>query len=164
MSLTTEQRDDLVRRYTEGPALFRAALARIPAAALRWQPGPGKWSAHQVVVHCADSETNAAMRIRYLLAEKSPSIMGYDQDTWAEVLDYDAHPIEVALTTIDAVRANTVPLLRRQPASAWMRAGTHTESGTYSAETWLQVYAGHLETHARQLERNLAAWQAKART
>jgi hypothetical protein len=162
VSLTTEQRDELIRHYAEGPARFRAALARIPAEALRFRPGPGKWSAHQVVVHCADSETNAAMRIRFVLAEKSPTIMGYDQDTWAEVLDYETHPVELALATIDAVRANTLPLLRRQAAPAWMRAGTHTESGPYSAETWLQVYASHLETHARQLERNLAAWKAKA--
>jgi len=28
------------------------------------------------------------------------------------------------------------------------------------AEDWLRIYAGHLETHTRQLERNLAAWQA----
>ncbi len=163
MSLTTEQRDDLIRRYAAGPARLRAALARIPADALRWRPEPGKWSAHQVIVHCADSETNAAMRIRFVLAEKSPTIMGYDQDTWAEVLDYEAHPIDAALTVIDAVRANTLPLLRRQPAAAWMRSGTHTESGAYSAETWLQVYAGHLETHTRQLERNLTAWQARTR-
>ena len=51
-------------------------------------PGAGKWSVHEVVVHCADSETNAALRIRYLIAEKEPLIVGYDQDAWARVFDY----------------------------------------------------------------------------
>ena len=159
MSLTAAERDDLIRRYAAGPALLRTALGKIPAQALQWRPAAGKWSAHEVVVHCADSETNSHMRIRYLVGERQPMIFGYDQDAWAETFDYHAHPLETALATVDAVRANTVPLLRRLPESAWAKAGTHSESGPYSAADWLRVYAGHLETHARQLERNLAAWR-----
>lgn len=160
MSLTVAQRDELIQRYAAGPARLRTALGKIPAPALQWRPAPGKWSAHEVVVHCADSETNSHMRIRYLVGESQPMIFGYDQDVWAKVFDYHAHPLDAALTTVDAVRANTVPLLRRLPESAWAKAGTHSEAGPYSAEDWLRVYADHLETHSRQLERNLAAWQA----
>ena len=70
-------------------------------------------------------------------------------------------PLEPALATVEAVRAHTVALLRRLPEAAWAREGTHSQSGRYSAETWLEVYAEHLEKHARQIERNLAAWEAK---
>jgi hypothetical protein len=59
------------------------------------------------------------------------------------------------------VRANTVPLLRRTSDAAWARMGTHSESGRYGAEDWLRSYAEHLETHTRQLERNLAAWNTR---
>ena len=163
MSLTEEQRDELIRSYAAGPGRLRAMLAKIPADALKWRPAAGKWSAHEVVVHCADSETNAHMRIRYLVAEKQPVIHGYDQDVWAVVFDYHAHPLDAALATIDAVHANTVPMLRHLPESAWAKAGTHTESGRYTAEDWLRSYGRHLEVHTRQIERNLAAWQAAAR-
>jgi hypothetical protein len=163
MSATTAQRQELIQQYADGPARLRAALERVPRAALQWRPAAGKWSAHEVVVHCADSEMNAALRIRYVLAEKKPTIVGYEQDVWAEALDYHAHPLDAALAAVTAARANTVPLLRRLPESAWARAGTHTESGPYSADDWLRIYAAHLETHARQIERNLAAWQAKPR-
>jgi hypothetical protein len=132
----------------------------VPEAARRWRPAPGKWSVHEVIVHCADSETNAAMRIRYVFAEKQPAIIGYDQDGWARDLDYASHPLEPALATVEAVRANTVPLLRQIPEAAWQRSGTHTEMGRYGAEQWLQIYAVHLEAHTRQIERNLAAWKA----
>ena len=64
---------------------------------------------------------------------------------------------------MDAVRANTVPLLRRMSDEDWKREGSHSESGRYSAETWLDVYALHLEKHAGQIERNLAQWQAQNR-
>lgn len=129
---------------------------------LQWRPAPGKWSAHEVVVHCADSETNAAMRIRYLTAESQPRIMGYDQDTWAQLFDYHAHPLDLALTTVATVRANTVPLLRRLADAAWTRPGTHSEVGAYNGDDWLRSYASHLTVHTRQIERNLVAWRAQS--
>ncbi len=156
-----EERDTLIAQYAAGPDRLEAALAEVPAEARQWRPAPGKWSAHEVIVHCADSETNSHMRLRYLLGADRPVIQGYDQDHWARVFDYHAHPLEPALAAVRAVRANTVPLLRRMTDAEWAREGTHTESGRYSAEDWLRIYAEHLEVHAAQLRRILAAWKAK---
>jgi hypothetical protein len=156
--MTATERQALIARYAEGPALLRRTLARVPAEMMQWRPGPGKWSVHEVIIHCADSESNAHLRIRYLVAEATPVIIGYDQDRWAQVLDYHALPLEPALATIDAVRANTMPLLRRLTDADWAKAGTHTESGRYSATDWLHSYGEHLEVHSRQIERNLSAW------
>ena len=156
--MTPSNAAPLIRRYAEGPARLRAALSKVPADALQWRPAPGKWSVHEVILHCADSETNAHMRIRYLLAETDPLIVGYDQDRWAGALDYHSLPLEPALATIEAVRNNTIPLLRRLTEAAWRRTGRHTESGPYGVEQWLKIYADHLEVHARQIERNLGAW------
>jgi hypothetical protein len=44
-----------------------------------------------------------------------------------------------------------------------VKTGRHTESGAYGTEAWLQIYADHLENHARQIENNLAAWQKTQR-
>lgn len=154
----TSTRDDLIRRYAQGPALLRKTLEKVPPEALRFRPAPGKWSVHEVIIHCADSETNAHMRIRYLVGEANPMIMGYDQDQWARAFDYHSLPLEPALATIDAVRANTVPLLVSLTESAWKKTGTHSEVGAYGAEKWLETYGEHLEVHARQIERNVEAW------
>ncbi len=161
MPLSAAEHTALIDRYERGPALLKAALAKFPPEALQWRPAPGKWSAHEVIVHCADAETNSHGRIRYVLAEEQPVIQGYDQARWARELDYHQLPMAAALATVEAVRANTVPLLRRTSDAAWARMGTHTESGRYGAEDWLRAYAEHLETHTRQLERNLAAWNTR---
>lgn len=158
--LTADERAILIERYASGPDRLRAALALIPDEARRWCPAPRAWSAHEVIVHCADSETNSAARIRYLLTEDDALILGYDEAHWAIALDYHALPLEPALATIAAVRANTVPLLLGLPEAAWARAGRHSDSGRYSAEDWLRIYAEHLELHAEQLRNNLAAWRA----
>jgi hypothetical protein len=158
--MTGEERKALIAQYDRGPRRLREALAKVPAGALTWRPRAGEWSAHEIVLHCADSETNAVARIRYLLAEDRPTIVGYDQDRWAQVLEYHALPLEPALLTVEAVRANAVPLLQRLPDAAWTSEGTHTESGRYSAEDWLRTYAEHLHLHARQIEDNVAAWKS----
>lgn len=161
MAYSKSERESLIRRYEEGPARLKAAWEKVPAEARKWRPAEGKWSAHEVVCHAADSETNAYARIRFLAAEDSPpTILGYDQARWAKELDYHSKPVEPAMATVEAVRANTVPLLRAMPESKWTRQGTHTESGPYTAEDWLRIYAEHLEKHTGQIERNMAAWKA----
>ena len=90
-------------------------------------------------------------------------VLAYDEAHWAVTFDYHAHPLEPALATVDAVRANTVALIRRLPESAWTRVGRHTASGRYGAEDWLRIYAAHLEEHAAQIEANVAAWKTRAR-
>jgi hypothetical protein len=159
MPLTASERESLIRRYEEGAATLRRAWERVPAEARQWRPAEGKWSAHEVVCHTADSESNGSLRIRYLVAEPNPTIVGYDQAVWAKVFDYHAAPVEPAMATVEAVRASTAALLRRLPEKAWASVGTHTESGRYTAEDWLKTYAEHLEKHSRQIERNLEAWK-----
>ena len=161
MPYTPAERQEMIRRYEEGPSKLKAALSKVPREARKWRPAPEKWSVHEVICHCADSETNGAGRIRYLVAEQKPLLVGYDQDRWAKDLDYYSAPLEPALAAVEAVRANTAPLLRRLPEKAWSASGRHTEAGTYTAEDWLKTYAEHLEIHARQIERNLEAWRAE---
>ena len=160
--MDASEREAWIVRYEDGPRLLEATLGKVPSQALKFRPAPGKWTVHEVVVHCADSETNAAGRIRYLAAEKDPLVIGYDQDLWATALTYHEHPLELALATIKAVRANTTPLLRRLPEAAWKRMGRHSEVGAFGSEDWLRSYGEHLEVHSRQIERNLAAWRAQA--
>ena len=159
--MTAAERQALIGQYAAGPARLRAALATVPAEAMQWRPKPGEWSAHEVAVHCADSETNSYCRIRYVLAEPDPVIVGYDQERWARDFDYHALPVETALATVAAVRGSTVPLLRLLTEADWGKRGRHTESGPYGAEDWLRIYADHLEGHARQIEANVAAWRAR---
>jgi hypothetical protein len=159
--LSRDEREARIAQYEAGPAVLRAAFERVPPEARQWRPAPGEWSAHEVVVHCADSETNAHGRIRYLAAEPEPLIVGYDEAVWAVVLDYHARPLEPAFATVAAVRANTAALIRACPEAVWGRVGRHTQSGAFSAEDWLRVYGVHLHEHADQIAANLAAWERR---
>ena len=161
--LSPEQREALIVEYEKGAVLLRTAWSGVPEEAKRFRPAPDKWSAHEVVIHCADSETYAATRIRLLVAEKEPLIVGYDQDAWARTFDYHSQSADRALRTVEAVRTGTVPLLRSFTEADWAKEGRHTESGPYNACDWLKSYGAHLAGHARQIGRNLAAFNAANR-
>jgi hypothetical protein len=158
--VTPAERSALIARYAEGPARLRTALESTPPEMRKWRPQPGEFSVHEIIVHCADSETNSHGRIRYLLAEEAPTITGYDPDNWARAFNYLDHPIEAAMAAVDAVRANTVPVIRAASDEDWAKCGTHSESGAYSAEDWLRIYAAHCHEHADQITEVLATWRA----
>src|SRR5256885_16169663 len=99
------------------------------------------------------------MRLRYLLAEPDPLIVGYDQDRWAKRFDYHAHPIDAALATVTAVRANTVPLLQRATEQDWRRVAGHTEAGPYGPRDRRAVNVGHLVKPSGQNQGNPQAWR-----
>lgn len=158
MPFDATARESYLRRYAQGPALLRQAWEAVPPEARAWRPGSGKWSAQEVVVHCADSETYAAIRIRLLLADPEPLIVGYDENVWARRFDYANADPELALRLVETVRAHTSAMLERLPDEAWGRLGRHTHSGPYGTDDWLRIYAEHLDVHAAQIRRNLAAW------
>ena len=78
-----EERQKLMALYRDGYAAVAEALLEITPEELDARPGPGRWSAREIVHHLADSEMTAAVRLRLLLAEDGPAIKGYDQDAFA---------------------------------------------------------------------------------
>jgi hypothetical protein len=144
------RRQALIDQYGEGYQAVVAALRDITDAELDAHPAPAEWSPREIVHHLADSEMTSAIRLRRLLAEDRPTIVGYDQEGFARRLYYD-RPIDASLAAFEAARRSTVEILRRMTDDEWTREGTHTESGRYSAEGWLEIYAVHAHDHAAQI-------------
>jgi hypothetical protein len=161
--MTSAERQALIARYKAGYDEVVQALAGVGPDERDWRPAPGEWSAREVVHHLADSETISGIRLRRLLSEDAPVIQGYDQDEYARRLRYQERPMEPALRAFEAARATTAQLLDAMTEADWHRAGTHTESGAYSAETWLEIYGGHAHVHAAQIRQNRAGWAARPR-
>ena len=143
-------RSQLLDRYRGGYAAVEGALAGITDDELD-RPGPdGGWSPRQVAHHLADSEATAYVRLRRLIAEDEPVIVGYDEPEYARRLHYD-RPVGSSLAVLGAVRAASLELLESLTPAEWERRGTHTESGPYSVDDWLGIYANHSHDHASQI-------------
>ena len=74
--MTAEKRLEKIELYGHGFELLTAALAEVPKEAWQFKPKPTEWSIHEIIIHIADSEANAAMRARMLAAEPGGFIMG----------------------------------------------------------------------------------------
>ncbi len=159
--MTASERGALIARYRDGYREVTEALRGIDPEELDWRPAPTEWSAREVVHHLADSETISGIRVRQMLTEDAPTIQGYDPDEYARRLRYQARPMEPALKAFEAARATTAQLLEAMSDADWRRAGVHTESGPYSAEHWLEIYAAHAHEHAAQIRQNRAGWAAQ---
>lgn len=151
--MTTEERSKLIAKYSAGYDEVSDALKDFPTEHLTSRPLPGKWTAREIIHHLADSETTSAQRLRKLLVEDHPVIEGYDQDQFAIRLKYNERETGPALDAFRAARATTSQLLALMSDDDWRREGRHTESGRYSAETWLAIYADHAHNHAAQIRR-----------
>ncbi len=156
-----ETRHTLVQRYREGPAVVAATLAGATDAELDARPADGGWTAREVANHLPDSEINGAVRLRRLIAEDAPVIIGYDQEQWAERLYYN-RPIAAALAALTAIRSLNAELLDALTEEEWQRTGMHSESGRYGVDTWLTTYAAHAHDHADQIRRALAEARGQA--
>jgi hypothetical protein len=151
--MTSEEREELIAKYEDGYNEVKKNLEGFPETSLTAHPISGKWSAAEIVHHLADSETTSALRLRRLLVEDRPLIQGYDQDAYAARLNYNNRDMAPALEAFRSARATTAQLFDSMSEDDWRREGTHSESGPYTAEDWLTIYAAHAHNHASQIGR-----------
>src|ERR687894_2473741 len=129
--MNATEREALIDQYEDGFQAISAALEEITEAELEAREAPGEWSPREVVHHLADSEMTSAIRLRLLIAQDGPTIVGYDQEAFVSRL-FPERPIEPSLAAFAAARTSTAPILRRLSEEHWQRAGTHSESGPYT--------------------------------
>jgi hypothetical protein len=148
--LEKTERERLIGVYRDGYRAVAEALHGANEEELSRKPAAGRWSAREIVHHLADSEMTAAVRLRLLLALDRPTIHGYDQDEFAGKLHYD-RPHEASLEAFRYARETTAQILDRLSEQDWLREGTHTEVGAFGVTQWLETYATHAHSHARQI-------------
>ncbi len=142
----------LLERYRRGPELLAVILTGVYGEEEDFSVAPGKWSIRQIVAHLADAEMVGAHRFRQVIAEDNPTLVAFDQDAWTRNLDYARRKPKQSLESFRRVSAENYELLKELPPEAFDRAGNHTERGRVTLRELLEGYAGHAESHARQLQ------------
>lgn len=143
---------DLLERYRRGAEVLAMVLTGVFGEEEDFVPAPGKWTIRQLIAHLADAELVGAHRFRQVIAEDNPTLIAYDQDAWTANLDYARRKPKQSLDSFRRLRAENFELLKGLPESAFLRTGNHTERGTVSLRELLEGYAGHAESHARQMQ------------
>jgi uncharacterized damage-inducible protein DinB len=137
----------------ETPGALARAIATLTPEKIRTPEAPGKWSVGMVLRHLADTDVVWGWRMRLILAQDRPPITGFDQDLWADRLDYaNADPNE-SLETFAVLRRDNLRLIKRATPDDLNRVGVHAERGEESAGYLVRLYAGHDLMHLAQITR-----------
>jgi len=158
--MSKTERDEKIELYGNGYNMLVEMLKDIPQEMWKFKPEPKEWSVHEILVHLADSESNAALRARKLIVEPGGLLMGYDQDKWATELNYHDQSWEDALEIVKFVRKTTYKLLKQQPDEVFQNTVKHPEyDEPYTFEKWLDIYSAHIPGHIEQIKNNYKIWE-----
>lgn len=142
----------LLERYRRGPELLAVVLTGVFGEEEDFTPAPGKWSIRQLIAHLADTELVFAGRFRQMIAEDNPPLQPFDQDKWAQNLDYARRKPKQSLETMRRLRAENYELLKELPAGTFERTGNHLKDGPLTVGQLLERLTNHVENHARQMQ------------
>jgi hypothetical protein len=158
--MNTDERNQKIDLYGKGFDLLLAALQDIPREAWKFKPAPAEWSIHEVIIHLADSETNAALRARMLVVEPGGTLMRYDQDKWAVALNYHDQDTDDALQVTKLARLTTYNLLKTLPDEVFTHTVRHPEyEAPYTFAQWINIYSAHIPGHIEQIQNDYALWK-----
>jgi len=121
--------------------------------------GPGKWQVRFILHHLADSETVLFDRIRRVLSQPRQVLWAFDQDAWANGLDYSRMPLDVSRRIYDAVRAGIIYQARLHYDKDGHREFVHSESGVRTLKAEFDKVASHNEHHLKQIELALKGFE-----
>jgi hypothetical protein len=158
--MNSKERNEKIDLYGKGFDMLVHVLKDIPREMWKFKPAPTEWSIHEVILHLADSESNAALRARKLIVEPGGTLMGYDQAQWAITLNYHDMDLEDALETVRLVRKTTYALLKKQPDEVFEHIVIHPEyTEPYTFKDWLDIYSAHIPGHIEQIMNNYKIWR-----
>ena len=158
--MNREEINEKIELYGRGFDLLTATLAEIPKEAWQFKPDPKEWSIHEIIIHLADSESNAALRARKLAVEPGGTLMGYDQDVWANKLGYHDQNYEDALQFVKYARLTTYNWIKTLPDEIFTHTVVHPEyEEPYTFEMWLEIYSSHIPGHIEQIKNNVKLWR-----
>jgi uncharacterized damage-inducible protein DinB len=139
----------LLEKYLEGPKQLQKAVAGLSREQLLARPITGKWSTLEVVAHLADFDPILADRMKRVIAEDNPALLGADEKRFAAALAYHDRDVQEELTIIQATRSQLARILRKQPDTVLQRVGVHNERGPRTLEQLLTGAIDHVAHHLK---------------
>ncbi len=138
---------ELIDAYVDHPKKLKDAVKDVTNEQLKARPVPGKWSILEVVCHLADFEPVYVDRMKRVIAQDRPLLMGADEKLFAAKLAYHDRDLNEELRLIELTRNAFARILRTLPAEAFERVGVHSERGLKSLRELLEIINYHIPHH-----------------
>lgn len=137
----------LIEQYEKGGDDLRMSVRGLQPDDLLAYPVPGTWSIQEIVIHLTDSDLIIADRMKRIIAEDNPSLIGFDETKFVKNLFYNEQSADDAVTIFELNRQNFSRVLKKLPEAAFNRIGTHNERGPLTLAAMLEMSVKHLKHH-----------------
>jgi len=127
------------------------------------RPPDGGWSALECLGHLTDGELVLAARVRWILAQDEPDIVGYDQDAWVTALRHGVDDPYALVNLFTALRRSNLALWAASSPADRARIGVHRERGAERYDLMFRLAAGHDRVHLAQARAALESARAGLR-
>jgi hypothetical protein len=104
-----------------------------------------------VVAHLADSDQAWCHRLKRVIAEDRPLLIGYSETRFTAALFYHQADLEHELSLIEGMRHQMARILSHLPEEAWSRTGVHTEHGLLTLSRMLEYETDHVPHHIQTI-------------
>ena len=138
---------DVLRETLAG---YREVFARNTAEQWAAPWAPGKWTAHQIVVHVTQWELIFSTRIRMAIGLPSYVVQPMEQDGLLNI-EAPAVDAKTASAAFEAVRQMNINLIGALSPAQRAAKVTHPERGVIDVEDLIVTLAGHGAHHLKQL-------------
>ena len=115
--------------------------------------GPGKWSVRYILHHLSDSETVLFYRIRRVISEPKQVIWAFDQDAWAQKLDYSTMPLGLSRSIYESSREGILYHARRHYEGSEKINWVQSETGLRTLKDEFDKVVWHNEGHLRDIQK-----------
>jgi hypothetical protein len=155
--------DELRRTVVQTATVLRRASTETAAR----PPGPGKWSAKQIVGHLIDSASNNHQRFIRAHFRTDLCFDGYDQDAWVELQHYQDADWPELIALWESFNLHLARVMEQIPDEVRFAARSRhnldrlafrpvpPEEPT-TLDYFMQDYVEHLKHHLRQIDTALA--------
>ncbi len=149
--VSNTERAGYVARLRDLPSAMRAAVHGLRADQLDTPYREGGWTVRQVAFHLGDSHLNFLMRLKLGLTERRPIIRPYDENAWLATGDAFSSSIEESLAFVDALHQRLDAITSSVDASLGARTVVHPETGEFTVDQLLAMYAWHGDHHVAHI-------------
>jgi len=146
---------DPIEMQRATPDVLAGLIEGVPDALLNRRPAAGKWSVRAILAHLAEDELASSWRYRQMIEHNGATLLGFDQDEWARLGNYESWPATEALSMFRLLRAANLRMFRMLTAEEWQRHGFHAERGRITVEDLARHMAAHDVNHIMQVKRYL---------
>ena len=139
------------------PSRLADIVGKHSTSVLRRRPFETKWTPNEIIGHLTDSEWVYGYRLRLILCEENPPVLGTRQDSWVSGLRHNEREPSELVEIFRTLRELNLAVWKQATLPDLQRTGQHNERGPESLGLMLRLLAGHDLSHLNQITRYIEA-------